>query len=240
MYQLETEATKIQNIGMISKDKEKLKAEADNKESGKEADKKESGKEADNKESGREERDRRFGKEANTEEAEAGIRGGKYMSAEELIEKAVRKAIREYTREEKQERKSRALYNTKLLLKNYNKISSSVEEAVSEISQLEKEAMLGFDDEEDIYINSIRRSKVKSLIILAHIDKALLLTKEEYKQMDMQYKYEALYDCLINGVTFELEAEALNTSPITVRRWMNEVVNMVSIRIFGSDGLEAV
>lgn len=159
------------------------------------------------------------------------------QTADELIDKAVKKAIKEYAKEQKTEKKRKALHNTKLLLKNYEKIKSSIEEAVSEASQLEDHP---FDctDEDDVYIASIRRSKLKSLIVVSHIDKALLLTKEEYEQKEMLYKYTAFYDCLINNVTCEAEAEELDTSAVTIRRWINEVTKEISIRIFGVDGLE--
>lgn len=161
------------------------------------------------------------------------------QTADDLIDKAVKKAIKEYAKEEKRERKNKALHNTKMLLKNYEKIKSSIEEAVSEANQLVEDCM-GYSDEEDVYINSIRRSKLKSLIVIAHIDKALALTKEEYEQKDMLYKYEALQDCLLNEVIYEEEAERLNTSTVTVRRWITEVTKVVSIRIFGSDGIETI
>ena len=161
------------------------------------------------------------------------------QTADDLIEKAVKKAIREYAKEEKRERKSRALHNTKMLLKNYEKIKSSIDEAISEVNQLEQ-GSIGYDDEEEIYISSIRRSKLRSLIYIAHMDRALELTKAEYEQKEMLYKYNALHNCLIKGVTFEAEAEELNTSAVTIRRWITEVSKVVSIRIFGSDGIDTI
>ncbi|MDF2610059.1 MAG: hypothetical protein K0R92_1533 [Lachnospiraceae bacterium] len=157
------------------------------------------------------------------------------QTADDMIDKAVKKAIREYAKQEKMERRKKALHNTKLLLKNYNKIKSSIEEAISEANQLE-----AYTDEEEVYINSIRKSKLRSLIVISHIEKALILTKDEYDLKDMPYKYDALYDCLVKGTTFEEEAEALTTSAVTVRRWVNEVTKAVSIRIFGSDGIEII
>lgn len=161
------------------------------------------------------------------------------QTADELIEKAVKKAIKEYTKEEKQERKNKALHNTKLLLKNYNKINSSIYEAISDANQLEQD-MIEMDDSEEVYINSIRKSKLRSLIVIAHIDKALSLTKAEFEQRDMLYKYDALHDCLINGNTLEKEAEVLSTSVVTVRRWITEVTKVISIRLFGTDGVETI
>jgi hypothetical protein len=160
------------------------------------------------------------------------------VTADELINKAVKIAIREYSKEQKADKRAKALHNTKMLLKNYNKIKSSIEEAISEESQLNES--LKYDEDDGVYINSIRKSKLKSLIIISHIDRALELTKDEYERRDMLYKYISLYDCLINGVTFEVEAEALNTSTVTVRRWITEITKVLSIRIFGCDGVDIV
>ena len=163
----------------------------------------------------------------------------KEQTADELINKAVKVAIKEYAKEQKNEKKRKALHNTKLLLKNYEKIKSSIEEAISEANQLEEQP---FDcaDEDDVYIASIRRSKLKSLIVVSHVDRALLLTRDEYEQKEMPYKYEAFYECLMNGITCEAEAEKLSTSTVTVRRWIVEVTKEISIRIFGVDGLETI
>lgn len=159
------------------------------------------------------------------------------QTADDLIEKAVKSAIREYSKEQKTEKKRKALHNTKLLLKNYRKIQQSIEEAISEANQLEENS---YSDEDDVYIASIRRSKLKSLIVIAHIERALELTKEEYEQKDMLYKYTAFYECLMSNVTCEAEAEELDTSTVTIRRWINEITKEISIRIFGVDGLEMV
>ena len=163
----------------------------------------------------------------------------KQETADELINKAVKTAIKEYNKQQVAEKKRKALHNTKMLLKNYDKIKSSIEEAISEANQLEQESIV-FDEDEEIYINSIRRSKLKSLIVIAHIDRALELTRDEYNQKEMIYKYRAMYDCLINGVTYEDEAEELNTSAVTVRRWITEITKVLSIRIFGCDGVDII
>jgi hypothetical protein len=158
-------------------------------------------------------------------------------TADELISKAVKTAIKEYNKEQKAEKKRKALHNTKMLLKNYDKIKNSIEEAISEANQLDQDT-ISYNDDEEVYINSIRRSKLKSLIVISHIDRALELARIEYKQKDMLYKYDALYDCLISGVSYEAEAEKLNTSTISVRRWITDVTKDLSIRIFGCDGVE--
>lgn len=161
------------------------------------------------------------------------------QTADDMIEKAVKKAIKEYSKEQKSERKKKALHNTKLLLKNYRKIQQSIEEAVSEIKQLEQNYIV-LDDSDELYIESIRRSKLKSLIVIAHIDKALELVKKEYKQKNCDDKYNVFISCMLDGSTYEEAAEEYDTSTQSISRWVTNITKSVSIQLFGVEGLELI
>ncbi|MDF2609058.1 MAG: hypothetical protein K0R92_532 [Lachnospiraceae bacterium] len=159
-------------------------------------------------------------------------------NVEILIAKAVKTAIKEFNREQVVEKKRKALHNTKILLKNYNKIMSSIEEAISEESQLHDS--LRYDDEDEVYINSIRKSKLKSLIIIAHIDKALKIIEEDYKSKGTPEKYQAFIDCFMHNMTYEEAAEIYFTSKQSISRWVVDTTKQVSIQLFGIDGVELI
>lgn len=161
------------------------------------------------------------------------------VTADDLINKAVKIAIREYSKEQKRERSKKALHNTKMLLKNYDKIKSSVEEAISEANQLEQDS-LGYDDDEEVYINSIRRSKLKSLIVIAHIDKALAVIDEECTKKGIPEKYNAFMSCFFEDMTYEDAADVYVSSKTSVSRWVNDITKAVSIQLFGVDGVDFV
>ncbi len=161
------------------------------------------------------------------------------QTADDLIEKAVKKAIREYCKEQKSERKRKALHNTKLLLKNYRKIQLSIEEAVSEVRQLEQE-YITLNDADELYIESIKRSKLKSLIVIAHIDKALEIVKEEYKLKNAGDKYDVFISCMLDGTTYEEAAEEYDTSTQSISRWVTNITKSISIQLFGIEGLELI
>ena len=163
----------------------------------------------------------------------------KQETADELINKAVKAAIKEYSKEQKAERKRKALHNTKLLLKNYNKIKSSVDEAISEANQLDQYAT-GFDEKEDIYIASIRRSKLKSLIVITHIDHAMAIVQDEYTKKGTPEKYDAFVDCFMYDTTYEDAAVMYFSSKTSISRWINEVTYELSIQLFGVDGINLV
>jgi hypothetical protein len=161
------------------------------------------------------------------------------VTADELISKAVKVAIKEYSKEQKSERRRKALHNTKMLLKNYEKIKSSIEEAISEASQLEEQSF-AYSDDEDVYINSIRKSKLKSLIVVAHIDRALAVVQEEYKSKDVPEKYDAFISCFMYQMSYDEAAVLYLSSKTSISRWVNEVTKELSIQLFGVDGVDFV
>lgn len=159
----------------------------------------------------------------------------KQETADELINKAVKAAIKEYAKEQKSEKKRKALHNTKLLLKNYENIKNSIEGAISEVNQLEDQS---YTDEDDVYIASIRRSKLKSLIVIDHIEKALERVKEDYEKKGIPEKYDVFKSCFFERMTYEDATELFNASRPTISRWIVEVTKEISIQIFGVDGIE--
>lgn len=169
-------------------------------------------------------------------------RDGEWMkqeTADELINKAVKTAIKEFNKQQIAEKKRKALHNTKMLLKNYDKIKSSIEEAISEANQLEQESIV-FDEDEEIYINSIRRSKLKSLIVIAHIDRAMILVQGEYQQKGTPEKYDAFINCMFDQMTYDEAAKKYYTSKQSISRWVVDATKLVSIQLFGVDGVELI
>lgn len=160
------------------------------------------------------------------------------QTADELINKAVKKAIKEYNKQQLADKKRKALHNTKLLLKNYDKIKSSIEEAISEESQLNES--LKYDADDELYINSIRKSKLKSLIIIAHIDRALEVVHEEYIKKGIPEKYDAFVSCMFEGMTYEEAAILYFSSKQSISRWVVDATKLVSIQLFGVDGIDLI
>ncbi|WFR55373.1 hypothetical protein QA584_17380 [Anaerocolumna sp. AGMB13025] len=161
------------------------------------------------------------------------------QTADELIEKAVKSAIKEYSKEQKMEKKRKALHNTKLLLKNYRKIQKSIEEGVSEVMQLEKEYIV-LNESDELYIESIKRSKLRSLIVVTHIDKALALAQEECKRKGIPEKYDAFISCMLDGMTYDDAAQKYLSSKPSISRWINDITKEVSIQLFGVEGMDLI
>lgn len=91
--------------------------------------------------------------------------------------------IEEEHRKEAKERTDRRLHNTRLLLKNYRLLKRHTAGAIYNAKQAkEKESAASILDglesytrDDSLYIESIKRSQERTLIILAHIEKMLEL-----------------------------------------------------------------
>lgn len=161
------------------------------------------------------------------------------INVDELISKATKEAIKEYDKEKKQEQRKKVFHNTRLLLSHYNDLKSHVRNAISDVTKLKDDLVeLGDIERDELYILSIKKSKTKTLIMIAHIDLAMeALQKKQYKVCSSE-KYEALRMFFIEELTHEEVAEQLSCSVITTRRWINEMVNELSIYLFGIDGMK--
>lgn len=158
---------------------------------------------------------------------------------DDTISKAVREAIREYDKENKIKKREMVFHNTRLLLKHYNDLKSHLNKAIDDVSKLESGLLELVDLERDeLYILSIKRSKAKTLIMLAHIDTAMDTLKQKQYKLCSQEKYFAFYRYYIREQSYEDVAEELNCGVVTARRWVNEMINELSILLFGIDGLK--
>lgn len=149
----------------------------------------------------------------------------------------IRQAIKEYDLKKIKEQKRKVFHNTKLLLKHYNDLQLHVNKAIDNIESLGTDARLKNDelDRDELYILSIRRSKSKTLIMIAHIDMSLKQLKQKQKKLSSIEKYLALERYYIKEHSYEQVSEDLNCSVITARRWVNEMTTELGVLLFGID-----
>ncbi len=158
-------------------------------------------------------------------------------AAELLVRTAALEAVREFEKSQKKNRKIKVFQNAKKLMENYNRICQSVQEGVSELSDVDDGEELEELSAEDIYINSIIKSKLRSIVMIAHIDKCLKLLEEEMIRRETPWKYDAFKYSYLDGQTQEDIAERLDTTDRTVRRWISELTGILSIYLFGADAI---
>lgn len=164
----------------------------------------------------------------------AGREGDGIMREEdELVKKIVQKTIEA----EKQIQRKRILYNTRILMEQYKEMRKHVEEAVSEIGDMEESEFFMLNSE-NAYLESVRRSKTKTALMISNIDRAMEELRKEYEEKGVLYKWESFKMHYIDGLTNEEVAERLNCGKNTPSRWGKELIRKMSVKLFGVDGIE--
>lgn len=120
---------------------------------------------------------------------------------DDALNRVIREAIREFDKEKKKEQKKKVFRNTRLLMKHYKGLKDHVDNAIDDAGNLNINTE-GLSSDE-LYILSIKRSKSKTIIMLAHIDIALeLLKKSQYSNGTIE-RYEAFRKHFVDGWSYE-------------------------------------
>lgn len=152
---------------------------------------------------------------------------------EQLIQKAAKAAVAEYKKQEESDRKKNKYHNTFTLMKCYRDATFHIENAISDGEQLELKGMT--DEQQRTYLESVRRSRFKTLIMTAHIDKAVEEIEHRRRMADREIEYKAFELYFMQGWDYEEIAEELGTGKNTPRRWVTAIINELSVLLWGID-----
>ncbi|KIE44548.1 bacterial regulatory s, luxR family protein [Clostridium argentinense CDC 2741] len=175
------------------------------------------------------------------------------LDMEKLIKESVQITVREaliVLEKEKEKsaklKRDRRLRNTALLLRNYINLKEHFNNAIYTNSQIEDEdpieILMECDSfEEDLYINSIKRTHTRTKIIVNHIETILGFYKyRAFKSKDesAERRYEVIELLYMEGKTYEEVAEELGYSEKTISRDRKRAIEELSVLLFGIDGLK--
>lgn len=152
---------------------------------------------------------------------------------EEMIQKAARAAVAEYKKQEEKDRKQNKYHNTFMLMKCYRDAAFHIENAISDGEQLELAGMT--DEQQRTYLESIRRTRFKTLIMTAHIDKAVEEIERRREAAGRGVEYKAFEMYFMQGMDYAEIAEELDTGKNTPRRWVTGIINELSVLLWGID-----
>lgn len=156
--------------------------------------------------------------------------------------------FKEEQRRDKERRVDRRLRNTKLLLRNYHMLKEHAENSVFGRSQMEEsasdilESMMSLYDNE-VIIESIRRSASRTATIVSHIEVMLGLYEcycEKSASSDIdRRRYNVLYDRYVaeHPISVREISKKYSMSKETVYSDLSIATERVSALIFGVDGL---
>lgn len=168
---------------------------------------------------------------------------------EELINQIVKVAVQtaidymeQKIKEDRKKRVDRRLRNTKLLLINYKNFKLHCSDIKDELTKLDDPDLLDNLDTEELVIESIKRSKQRTLVMVRFIDRML----EIYKRLALtsskpeeKRRYETIYKLFITEEEFtaEMVAKCHNVDKRTVHRDVKDAVESLSALIFGIDSI---
>jgi hypothetical protein len=164
---------------------------------------------------------------------------------EKQLEVIARAAL-EYLDQEKQKQEKqkhdRRLRNVKLLLRNYRSFKLHCEDVKLDIKRLDKKLELDELDTNEFAIESIKRSKERTLAMVKFIDKMIAVFKvmceQSGKEEDLRI-YQSVYYLYISEdkKTAKEIATCQNTDPRTVYRDVKTACKTLSTLVFGVDSI---
>lgn len=161
---------------------------------------------------------------------------------------AAEKRLQEGRKEQRKGRYNRRLHNTRLLLANYRNLKDHVSGAIFKGRQMKESALDildGLDDErleDNYYIESIKQTQQRTLIILAHIDKMVELYRiscEQSGKPEEIRRYRILYAAYLDPVRKTPE-EIARENCVEKRTYYSDIgkaMKPLSALIFGIDGV---
>ena len=171
-----------------------------------------------------------------------------YENAAAIGAKEALRMFEQAQKKEQGKRADRRLRNTKLLLRNYHMLKEHAENSVFGRTQMEEsaidilETMMSMYDNE-VIIESIKRSATRTAVIVSHIETMFGLY-EAYcgnaanKEIEMR-RYEVVWDMYMADNTLSAKeiAEKQNISTRNVYGDIKVAIERLSALIFGVDGL---
>lgn len=169
------------------------------------------------------------------------------VNVQEIATAAAIEALKLQRNEERMRIRKNRFGNTELLLKHYLGLVQHVENSQDKASEEDLEAY-NFEeaDMEDVIIRAIRRSRIRTLIMVTQIDISLEQLKKKMINKGQPEKYvviEKLYLDPTKSLMPWLErvrivAAEIPCSESSVNRWKNDMIRDLSVSIFGADGLQ--
>lgn len=155
--------------------------------------------------------------------------------SEDEIKYLVKAGIKEFKREEEKNKQKDKYHDTFQLMKIYRDVAIHINEGISEADQLHIEGMS--DKQREIYIKSIRDSKIRSMIMGDHIDRMLQEIKARRILAGRAIEYNAFEMYFLEGKTYEQIAEELECGNSSPRRWTSGILRELAPLLWGYDVL---
>lgn len=160
-----------------------------------------------------------------------------------LISKTAIETYENHKKQQEKKRHDRRLRNIKLLLRNYRSFVKHCKDIKLEIDDINEEIELAFLDSEEFKLESIKRSKEKTLVMVRYIDKILAVYKlmcEQSGDPEEIRRYQTVYQFYISDTKMTAEEVAAGHSvhKRTVYKDIDNACKTLAVLMFGVDGVK--
>ena len=168
------------------------------------------------------------------------------VNIQEIAKAAAIEALKLQKNEERERIRKNRFHNTELLLKNYlglvEHFKNSIEKA-SDIMDVDDLVDIGADD---IIIQSIRRSRARSIVMISQLETCLEILRIRMASKIQDEKYEVIKLLYLNpelinkpwADRIQIVTTKIQCSEASVHRWKNDMISELSVLLFGVDGLK--
>ncbi|WP_370222015.1 hypothetical protein [Cytobacillus sp.] len=161
----------------------------------------------------------------------------------EIITRVVVDCLENEKKKQEKQRYDRRLRNVKLLLKNYRSFSEHTFDIQLEINELDRKLNLDELDTDEFAIESIKRSKERTLAMVRFINKMLNVYKlmsNQSQNPEHKRQCETIFDLYISDTkkTVKEIATCQKVDPRTVYRDIDKACETLSTLIFGVDSIK--
>jgi hypothetical protein len=164
---------------------------------------------------------------------------------EQVASVAVRTAL-EFLEKEKEIKKKaehdRRLRNVKMLLRNYRSFKLHYDTTQEDLKKFDEYLELDEFGDNELAIEAIKRSKMRTLAMVKFIDKMMgiykIMCEQSEKEEDRRI-YQSIYFLYISEIKFSAKdiSERHNTDPRTVYKDVEKACKTLSALIFGVDSI---
>lgn len=168
------------------------------------------------------------------------------FNVQEIATAAAIEALKLQKNDERMRIRKNRFGNTELLLKNYLSLIEHFELAKDRASEEDLKAYNFEDmDDEDVIIYAIRRGRVRTLIMVTQVEVSLAALRTKMIDKGQPEKYLVIDKLYLDPVKnllpwkerIQIIAAELHCGEASVYRWKNDMIEELSIMIFGVDGL---
>ena len=168
------------------------------------------------------------------------------INIQDLARAAAVEALKLQKDAERDRARKNRFHNTELLLKKYLSLIKHLELAQDKVSDEDlKEYNFEESDMEDVIIYAIRRGRIRTLIMVMQVEVSLAELRTKMIDQGKPEKYLVIDKLYLDPVKslmpwrerVQTISAELHCGEASVYRWKNDMIEELSVMIFGVDGL---